>query len=216
MEAEFWHERWAARELGFHQADFNPLMVKHFAALELETGAHVFVPLCGKTRDIAWLLSQGYRVTGAELSETAVQELYAELGVTPDVTQDGPLKRYAADGLVVFVGDVFEVTAERLGAVDAVFDRAALVALPEEMRLRYVVHVIDATQTAPQFVIIFTYDQSAMDGPPFSINAMMLDVYFQDNYAVQMLEVCDVPGPGLKGQVPATESVWLLTEKGQG
>lgn len=213
MDAEFWHDLWEKKDIGFHQADFNPLMVKHFGALGLEKGVHVFVPLCGKTRDIAWLLSQGYRVTGAELSETAVQELYADLGVTPDVAQDGPLLRYAADGLVVFVGDVFDVSAERLGAVDAVYDRAALVALPEEMRQAYVAHVTTATGAAPQCVIIFTYDQTAMEGPPFSINAMMLENYFHGSYSVEMREVFEIPGPGLKGQVPATESVWLLTGK---
>lgn len=213
MDAEFWHDLWEKQDIGFHQADFNPLMVKHFAALRLDRGAHIFVPLCGKTRDIAWLLSQGYRVTGAELSETAVQDLYAELGVVPEVTQDGPLTRYAADGLVVFVGDVFDVTADRLGAVDAVYDRAALVALPEEMRQRYVAHVIAATETAPQVVIVFTYDQTAMEGPPFSINAIMIDNYFEDTYAIKMRESVDIPGPGLKGQVPARESVWLLTTK---
>lgn len=213
MDASFWHDLWAKHDIGFHQAEYNPLMLAHFPALA--EGARVFVPLCGKTRDIAWLLSQGYRVTGAELSETAVRELFADLGVAPEVTQDGPLRRYAADGLVVFVGDVFDLTADRLGPVDAVYDRAALVALPEVIRQRYVDHVIAATGAAPQVVIVFTYDQAAMDGPPFSIDAMMMERYFGGTYAVMMRDAVKVPGPGLKGKVPATESAWLLTDKAQ-
>lgn len=136
MDADFWHDKWDNNQIGFHQADGNPLLVKHFPALALQTGARVFVPLCGKTRDIAWLLAQGCRVVGAELSERAVQQLFAEMDVVPDVTEVGRLTRYTAEGIDVFVGDIFDLDKAVLGPIDAVFDRAALVALPQDMRVR--------------------------------------------------------------------------------
>src|SRR5574337_641591 len=67
MDPNFWREKWAKGEIAFHQREANPLLVEHMARLELPPGSRVFLPLCGKTRDIAWLLSQGYRVCGAEL-----------------------------------------------------------------------------------------------------------------------------------------------------
>ncbi|MEL6572192.1 MAG: thiopurine S-methyltransferase [Pseudomonadota bacterium] len=210
MDASYWHQKWAQGDIGFHQADYNALMVKHFSELRLNVGAHVFVPLCGKTRDIGWLLEQGYRVTGAELSEAAVQELFAGLGMTPQVTQDGALRRYATTDLVVFVGDVFDVTARVLGPVHAVYDRAALVALPDDVRRRYAAHVISETGRVPQFVLTFTYDQSAMNGPPFSITADMVADLFDRDFALRLIECVTLPGSGLKGRVPAAETAWRL------
>ncbi len=210
MDASYWHKKWSTGDIGFHQSDYNQLMVKHFPSLDLADGSHVFVPLCGKTRDIAWLLQSGFRVTGAELSETAVKELYADLGLTPQVTQDGVLLRYATPDLVVFVGDVFDVCARSIGSVQAVYDRAALVALPADLRARYAAHVIAETACAPQFLLTFTYDQAAMSGPPFAITADMVADLFDQHYALQLCDSVDLPSPGLKGRVPATENAWRL------
>lgn len=210
MDADFWHDKWHQQQIGFHQAGGNPLLVAHFAALELPADARVFVPLCGKTRDIAWLMAHGCYVIGAELSEIAVQDLFAEMDVTPQVDVLGDLKRYRADGVVIFVGDVFAVTADLIGRIDAVFDRAALVALPAEMRGRYAAHLVKITGSARQLVITFTYDQSQMSGPPFSItDAMMMQLYAQ-TYDVAALDTKVVEG-GFKGTIPATETVWILT-----
>jgi len=159
MQHEFWHGKWERGETGFHQPEANPLLVAHIGALGLKAGAHVFVPLCGMTLDIPWLRDQGYRVSGVELSKTGVEALFAAMNVTPEVTALGALTRYRADGVDVFVGDVFDVTADALGKVDAIYDRAALVALPDEMRRRYSAHLRHITENAPQFLITFDYDQ---------------------------------------------------------
>ncbi len=208
MEAGYWHHKWQTGDVKFHQADFNPLMVKYFPILSLSVANCVFVPLCGRTRDIAWLLEQGYRVVGAELNETAVQGLFDDLGLTPTVTQDGALIRYATVALVVFVGDIFELGAAAVGPVHAVFDRAALVALPEEMRQRYAAHVIEITRSAPQFVLTYTYDQATMAGPPFSITSDMVTGYYARDFTVQHLDTVAVGA--LKGKVPATETAWVM------
>ena len=69
MDTDFWLQRWQENNIAFHRSEANPLLVTHFKALGLAKGSRVFVPLCGKTKDIAWLLSQGYSVEGAELSQ---------------------------------------------------------------------------------------------------------------------------------------------------
>ena len=209
MEHAFWHERWDSGRVGFHEGDANGLLVKHFKATFDMPGARVFLPLCGKTRDIAWLLAEGYRAVGAELSETAVQQLFEELGAAPSITSVGKLKRYAAPGIDIFAGDIFALDSATLGAIDITYDRAALVALPVAMRRRYAAHLGAITGAAPQFLNTLDYDQSRMDGPPFAVNAAEVRACHGDRYAVGEIDRIAVPG-GLKGKCPATETVWRL------
>ncbi|UZE95477.1 thiopurine S-methyltransferase [Alkalimarinus alittae] len=209
MDAPFWHEKWDRGEIAFHEGQANCLLVKHFGALTLAQGSRVFVPLCGKTRDIAWLLTQGYEVVGAELSELAVKALFEDLGVAPDISQIGELTHYCSDNIDIFVGDIFLLSAETLKPVDAIYDRAALVALPEAMRQQYASHLIEITSKAPQLVITFEYDQPLLPGPPFSVSTEEVKQHYSATYVASLLESKNVPG-GLKRKVAATESVWLL------
>ncbi|MGV8950789.1 MAG: thiopurine S-methyltransferase [Cypionkella sp.] len=208
MDAQFWLERWQKGQTGFHEADVNPLLQSHIAALDLSPDARVFVPLCGKTRDIGWLLAQGHQVVAAELSRIAIDQLFADLGVTPEITDAGDLLRYHATGLTIFVGDIFALTPDLLGRVDAIYDRAALVALPPAMRRRYAAHIMALTATAPQLLICFSYDQTLADGPPFSVPAAEVTQLYGQDYTVQMLSEQPARG-GLRGH-PALEMVWLL------
>lgn len=210
MEPEFWHERWKQRELGFNQAEPNALLVKHFKSLGLGEGDRVFLPLCGKTVDIHWVLAQGCRVAGVELSETAVSELFQELHLQPEVTPLEGMKRYSGPGLEIFVGDLFHLSASALGPVQAVYDRAAMVALPQDIRERYAAHLIEITGNARQLLITFTYDQTQMEGPPFSIPPKEIEDHYRDSYRIVELESRPVEGK-LKGTVAATESIRLLT-----
>ncbi|MDZ7710098.1 MAG: thiopurine S-methyltransferase [Roseovarius sp.] len=209
MDAQFWHDRWQEGRLGFHEGRVNRMLEAHIGSLALEDGDRVFLPLCGKAVDIPWLLSRGYRVAGAELSEIAVRDLFGEMGVVPEVTEAGAHRRYAAGGVEIFVGDIFALTADVLGPVDAVYDRAALVALPEGMRERYAAHLADLTRAAPQLLVTFEYDQAAMEGPPFSVNEAEVARCHGARFGIGVLADMEVPG-GLKGIVPAREKAMLL------
>lgn len=211
MDQSFWHQRWADHDIGFHLSAVNPQLVKHIGRLSLSKGDRLFLPLCGKTLDIAWLLSQGYRVAGAELSEKAIEQLFSELKVTPQISDLGKLLHYRSEGLDIFVGDVFELNRNTLGPVQAVYDRAALVALPEEMRIRYAKHLWQITDAAKQLLVTFENDQSAMNGPPFSVPRDSVERYYADHYTLTELSRSSVPG-GLKGTVKAEEVVWVLGE----
>ena len=209
MDADFWKARWEKGEIAFHEREANPFLVKYFKELSLAKGSRVFVPLCGKTLDIAWLLSHGYRVAGAELSEIAVKGLFAGLGVAPKISEIGCVSRYRAQNIDIFLGDLFDVTREMLGPVDAIYDRAALVALPKEMRDRYTEHLVEISDNAPQLVIAYEYDQSMVNGPPFSVSQDEVRRHYTDSYDLTLLGSAEVPG-GLKGKCPAKEHVWLL------
>lgn len=210
MEADFWHQKWERGELGFHLSEANPLLVQHFSVLGLQRGQTVLLPLCGKTRDMVWLLEQGYQVRGAELSQLAVEAFFAELGVTPEMSDCGALTCYQAESIAIYCGDFFSLQPEVLGAVDAVYDRAALVALPPDMRSAYTQHLRTLSGDAPQLLIAYEYDQLAADGPPFAILPEEVSQHYAPSHHLQLLNRVNVEG-GLKGKVAATEAVWHLT-----
>ena len=209
MDAQFWHDRWQEGRLGFHEGKANRMLEAHIGALALGEGARIFVPLCGKAVDIPWLLSRGYHVAGVELSEIAVRDLFAEMGMTPEVTAQGALQRYASQGVELFVGDIFDLTAKTLGPVAAVYDRAALVALPEEMRRRYAAHLAEITGRVPQLLVTFEYDQTVMAGPPFSLSEDEVRACHEARFTITQLADEEVPG-GLKGICPAREKAMAL------
>jgi thiopurine S-methyltransferase len=209
MDAHFWHQRWEENNTFWHQNEANPRLTANLSRLSIAKGGRIFLPLCGKTLDIPWLLSRGYRVVGAELSKIAIEQLFAGLGVKPKISGLGKLDLYSAENLDIYIGDFFDLSLKSLGAVDAIYDRAALVALPSTMRERYSAHLMDITGKAQQLLICWEYDQSLMEGPPFSIGGDEVKRHYGKNYNITLIESKDVPG-GLKGKCAATENVWLL------
>jgi len=209
MDANYWHKRWAENRIGWHLEKHNPLLVQHFPKLNIDNGAHVFVPLCGKSKDIEWLLNEGYKVTAAELDESAVQQLFEELNLQPSITQANELKCYAAPNISVFVGDIFRLTAAQIGSIDVCYDRAAMVALPPNTRVDYAKHLTQLTNNAPQLLITFTYDQTQIEGPPHSVPAEEIEKHYQQTYEIQSLSSLPLKG-GLKGLEDVRENVWRL------
>lgn len=209
MDREFWLRRWRKNQIGFHEGAPNSLLTRHFDRLGVARGGRIFVPLCGKTNDMNWLRAQGYRVIGAELSRMAVEQFFSELGVTPEIRADGAFERFEIDGLTILLGDIFELDRDTLGPVHGIYDRAALVALPEPLRKRYAAYLPELTGRAPQFLVTFIYDQSVIDGPPFSVDEAWVEAHYGALYDLERLETRDVAG-GLKGLCPARESAWIL------
>lgn len=209
MEASFWHQKWERGEIAFHESEANQFIVEHFEKLNLPKDSRVFLPLCGKTRDFAWLLAHGYRVVGAELSELAINELFKELGLVPEISKVGELARYSANNIDILVGDIFAMSAETLGSISAIYDRAALVALPAGIREQYTSHLISISDAAPQLLITYEYNQQLIGGPPFSISEDEVRQHYGATYQLKSVESKNVAG-GLKGKVASTETAWLL------
>ena len=209
MEPNYWHQRWDRGEIGFHASEVNPALVQRLDQLNLESGSRILVPLCGKTHDIGWLLAQDLDVVGVELSPIAVSELFENLGVEPEIDDSGPLRRFSAPNLEIWNGDFFDLTPEALGLVDAVYDRAALVALPESMRQRYAAHLIALTHAAPQLLLTYEYDQAQMAGPPFSVPEAEVHRLYDGAYRLTLLDRKLMPGK-FKGKAEAATVVWWL------
>lgn len=207
MKHEFWHDKWQKNEIGFHLNQPHSLLVKYIDSLNLEKNNRIFLPLCGKSLDIHWLLTQGYHLIGIDLSPIAIEELMAELAIPFTERKLEKLTHYHHPQIDLFVGDFFELTSSNIGKIDAIYDRAALVALPEEMRTDYAQHLMQISNQATQLLISFEYDQSVMAGPPFSISPQQLKDYYSKQYQLQLL---DSQTELLKGKVDAEEKIWLL------
>ena len=129
--------------------------------------------------------SPGFTVAGVELSRLAVEQFFAERGLTPAVSQAGQLERFSAEGVTLFVGDIFDLDRDTLPAVDATYDRAALVALPAPLRPRYAAHLIELTSSAPQLLVTFEYDQTRRPGPPFSVMEAEVREHYGATYLLE-------------------------------
>jgi len=209
MQADFWHNLWETNETGWHLDDTNPLLLEFFSQLQLEANSRIFIPLCGKTIDIKWLLNQGYKVVGAELNENAIKELFSSLSLKPEIQKLGKLMLYTADNIDIFVGDIFNLSKDLLGDIDAIYDRGALVALPQEMRIRYTSMIKSLADSKPQLIITFEYDQSLLEGPPFSITKSELEGHYKDQYSIKLLKSLSLKD-GPFTEIGANENIWLL------
>ena len=212
MSKNFWHQQWESNRIGFHKVNANPLLVSYFNHLAIREASYIFLPLCGKTLDISWLLSNGYRVVGAELSELAIKQLFSELDLEPEIIDVGDIRHYTAKDIDIFVGDIFSVTRSMVGSIDAVFDRGGLVALPEDIRLRYTKHVANITDNASQLLIVYEYSQKIMDGPPFSISSEEIGHHYKNSFKTSLLTSEVVTGR-LRNVSDIRENVWLLQTK---
>ena len=170
MEHQFWHEKWEANDLAFHREDFNPVLVDNWPVLDVPAGSRVFVPLCGKSRDMAWLLEQGYRVLGVELSEIAARSFLEESGLDARRDRDGPFVRYRTEQLEFLCGDFFSLDPERLSDIDAVYDRASLIAMAQDLRAQYAAHMKNLLRPGLQALLItLTYRDGEINPPPFRV-----------------------------------------------
>ena len=220
MNPEFWHKRWQEKRIGFNQSAVNPLLTEYIDHLDLAVGSRIFVPLCGKSIDMVWLAAQGYDVVGVELVETAVQAFFAEQNIQPIVSQhvEKPdIKCYQGqlvDGdeqrtITLWAADIFALTSTDLGTIDAIYDKAALIALPADMRPDYSEQIRKVSDNAPQLLITLNYDQSKKDGPPFSINHEQVQQYYGSHY--QICKLASEPSSiGSAPNLKVTEHIWLL------
>lgn len=192
MEVEFWHDRWENNLIGFHLDEINPYLKEYWPALNVKAGARVFVPLSGKTHDLIWLAEQGYEVVAIELSLVAVEAFFSENNLTAEKTKKESLEFWQSGNITLICGNFFALTRELLGKIDAIYDRAALVALPANMRQAYAQKLTEICQLAPKLLITLEYDQSKMDGPPFSVTETEVRALYETNYQVKQLKKHDV------------------------
>jgi len=190
---DFWQARWTRNEIGFHQTEINPYLSRHWPTLGLAPGSRVLVPLCGKSLDLAWLAGEGFAVLGVELAEKAVRDFFAEHQLTPQIAQQGAFTVYRAGPVEIRCGDFFALTAADVADCRGLYDRAALIALPPEMRERYVAHLSAILPPGCRGLLVtLDYDQARMDGPPFAVPDHEVQRLLAADWRLHLLETPDV------------------------
>lgn len=193
MEAGFWQQRWRDNQIGFHQARVSPLLEQHWGALSLPPDSRVFVPLCGKTLDMPWLAARGHRILGVELSELAVRQFFDENGLSPATHASRYGTHYVAGPYELICGDAFALDAEVLADCAAVHDRAALIALPADLRRHYLATSYASLPAGCRGLLItLEYPQHEKAGPPFSVDDTEVRALFADGWTIEPIERRDI------------------------
>jgi thiopurine S-methyltransferase len=213
---DFWHDRWRTAQIGFHQSVVDGNLIRHWRDLSLPNASRVLVPLCGKSLDLLWLREQECKVVGIEISEVALQALFVENGVAARRLTLPRFDLYQAENLECFRGDLFELSAERLGRVEAVYDRASLISWAPEQRDRYVEHLTTLTGTGTQTLLItLEYRQEEMKGPPFSVDTEETHRLFSRHHSIDELARRDIlrsePRMRARGVSSLTEVCYRIT-----
>ncbi|MFC3606976.1 thiopurine S-methyltransferase [Stutzerimonas tarimensis] len=156
MSNQQWKAKWRRNDIAFHQDAVNPLLQQFWEELELPEGSVVLVPLCGKSLDMGWLATLGFRVMGIELSDIAVQDYFAALDVVPIRARHGRFAKWKHGNTEIWRGDLFDLTAQDLSEVRGLYDCAALTALPADIRIRYVEHITKVLPPGCQMLLMTT------------------------------------------------------------
>ena len=193
MEQEFWRQRWREGRIGFHRTDVMPWLQKHWPALALPKDSRVLVPLCGKTLDMPWLAAQGHRVLGVELSDLAIEQFLAEnhLSAQAQTSPQGIL--FDAGPIQLLQGNAFTLDDATLATCTGIYDRAAMIALPPDLRQRYFETVYARLPVGTRGLLItLEYPQQEKPGPPFAVTEAEIRKRFADAWQVDCLERRDI------------------------
>ena len=184
-----WRQRWQDNNIGFHQADVNPLLLQFLPALNLQPGAKVFVPFCGASVDMTYLVQQGYQVIGSEISELACEQYFSESNVEYQLLEKEGFKLYQSRNIQLYCGDHYQLQPEWFGDVCAVYDRAALIAVEPMLRKQYIEKLQQLIPGYVGLLVTVNYADNGKSGPPFNISAQQAKRLFAPMYPKKIAEL---------------------------
>jgi thiopurine S-methyltransferase len=184
-----WITRWQIGRIGWHRESVHSKLIEFIDYLKLHPGDTVFVPLCGKSNDMYYLLERGFKVIGVELSELAIVQFFEEHNLNYSIQKTDQFSIYRGDNITLYCGDYFELNSELLESVSAVYDRAALVALPIDLRAKYAQHLYSIISNGCRVLLLtLNYPQSQMGGPPYAVNKDEVVSLFSKGFECQQLQ----------------------------
>ena len=193
MELSYWQSRWRKGNIGFHMDQGYPGLKRHWAKLSIPENATVLVPLCGKSADMDWLAQRVETVIGVETAEEAISQYFAERKLNPDKTAYSGFSIYKAANIELWLGDFFKYPENRHSGYDLIYDKASLIALPREMRVRYAKKILALSANNTKYLLHhFLYDSAEMSGPPFMVSKQEIDELFSHKFSATVLEEQDL------------------------
>lgn len=218
MDTQYWQDRWEQNKIEFHQDAVSPYLQRFLPELTRAPGARVFLPLCGKSLDLAWLSGQGYGALGVEVSRLAVAAFFNEQGLPVQRETRGAFEVWRSGTIDILCGDYFALRAPDLSGVAAVYDRAALIALPSEQRRRYADHMQAVLPAAARMLLVtLEYPQAEWPGPPFSVSPAEVAALYGERYTIRERHSEDAlarkPSFKDKGLTRLIERVSVLTPR---
>lgn len=212
MDSNFWINRWTAGEIGFHQPTYLDKLLEYFPLLNPEKGQRVLVPLCGKSKDLAWLSQLELNVHGVELYEKAAESFFVENTFPePQKNQTEHFTDYSSHNVTISCGDFFKLNRDE--RYDLVYDRAALVALPLPIRKNYAEMIRHVLKEGGKYLLItYEYDQTLLAGPPFSVGEKEIHELYGKAFLIRRMESQKPTreGPRMAALENVMQTVYLL------
>lgn len=198
MNKTYWLNRWETGNIRFNQPTPHRFLIKHYQSLGLHPHEQVFVPLCGKSIDMIWIMAQDQRVIGVEISPIAILDFLKENKLDAVEFKDGAFQVYQNASFTLYNGDLFNLTAKHLSEIKAVYDRGSLTAMPPNtLRSQYVDWV---KNTIPENckILLVVLEHGAPDvmEPPFSTTLEEVNLCFANQFSVTQLEreyIAEIP-----------------------
>ncbi len=215
MQADYWHQCWHDNAIAFNQAAPNPYLQHYFPLLRTQIDDKIFVPLCGKSVDMVWLAAQQRRVLGVELSAIALEDFFASLQQPFSIIPEPAHRLYHTASYDLYQGDLFTLPASTFAQINAVYDRAALIALPPgALRDQYIDFLATHIPTqCPMLLLTYVFDQDKKPGPPFVIDETRLRALMGTRFSIEKLATKPVKAHAewqAKGIATLHEEAYLL------
>jgi thiopurine S-methyltransferase len=218
MEKEYWLKKWQSNDIAFHELKITPDLIAYLPKLNLHKGNYILVPLCGKTKDMLWLADQGFHVVGIELSSIACSDFFTELNVTPQITKQAKFTKYEYSNIELLCGDLFDLSNSDLPTIHAVYDCKALIALPSNIRKKYVDHLIYCLGTDIKIILLTRETSCKVIPPPYSVDDTEINLlyghYFSRVNQIKRASISDIHERLIKkGYGDMIESVYIISQK---
>lgn len=209
MDIKDWENRWVTGQIGFHQEEVNPFLVRYLPDIKLKQGEILFVPLCGKSKDLCWIVDRGYGVIGVEAVSMAIESFFAENELDYTEQVHGSFTLWQSDQILIYCGDYFKLTSADFRGIYTVYDRASLVSFPTQGRRQYAQHLLSLFPEKLSILLVtLSYPQHEMDGPPFSVDEQEVHALFGDRLSVNLLQKQNVLSANQRFQERGLSELW--------
>ena len=169
-------------------SEVYPGLTEFWPKLSLKQNSTVLVPLCGKSLDMLWLAEQGFHVVGIEASSKALEQFMEKSGQQFSRTHSHGYTVFKSPKIELWQGNFMNFPEHALHSIDAIYDKAAIVALPPEMRNRYASKLLNLGNRSMEiFLQSFEYEQTEMHGPPFSVDENEIHTHFSHRFDITIM-----------------------------